>query len=46
MSLGFKRLTYPESLGPPRPVAGDLYLYSYILYMLETEVITAEYKAF
>jgi len=26
MSLGFKRLIYPEPLGPPRPVAGDLYL--------------------
>jgi len=25
MSLGFKRLIYPEPLGPPRPVAGDLY---------------------
>ena len=22
-------LTYPEPLGPPRPVAGDLYLYFY-----------------
>jgi len=25
-------LTYPEPLGPPRPVAGDLYLLPYILY--------------
>ena len=25
MSLDFKTLTFPEPLGPPRPVAGDLY---------------------
>ena len=27
MSLDFKTLTFPEPLGPPRPVAGDFYLY-------------------
>jgi hypothetical protein len=27
MSRKSGALTYPETLGPPRPVAGDLYLY-------------------
>jgi len=27
-------LIYPEPLGPPRPVAGDLYLYLYLYFTL------------
>ena len=30
-------LTYPEPLGPPRPVAGDLYLYSYDISLNSSE---------